>query len=166
MVETTRPATWDDLKTLAGYLNEAGVEYALIGGYAIAAHGYNRFSEDLDILVNPTRENTRKWVEALARLPDGATNELAGQDDLFEREGPYAVRINDEFTVDVMPSACGHPWSELSRYVTEVNVDGVSVKVLSLEGLLLTKEGMRLKDRADAAVLRAALEAIDKEPFQ
>lgn len=24
----------------------------------------------------------------------------------------YAVRVNDEFTVDVMPSACGHAWAE------------------------------------------------------
>jgi hypothetical protein len=116
MAEYTRPATWDDLKLVARHLNEAEVEYALIGGYAIAAHGYNRFSEDLDILVNPSKENARRWISALAKLPDGATKELLGQEDLFEREGPYAVRVNDEFTVDVMPSACGHPWDELKPY--------------------------------------------------
>jgi hypothetical protein len=38
VAEYTRPATWDDVKTLARLLNEAGVEYALVGGYAIAAH--------------------------------------------------------------------------------------------------------------------------------
>jgi hypothetical protein len=43
----------EDVKRLAQLLNEAGVEYALVGGYAIAAHGFNRFSEDIDILVNP-----------------------------------------------------------------------------------------------------------------
>jgi hypothetical protein len=51
--EYTRPATWEDVKNLARLLNEAGVQYALVGGYAIAAHGFNRFSEDIDILVNP-----------------------------------------------------------------------------------------------------------------
>ena len=30
-MEFTRPATWEDLKSLARYLDEAGVEYALIG---------------------------------------------------------------------------------------------------------------------------------------
>ena len=45
-MEYTRPATWEDVKTLARYLNESGTEYALGGGYAIAAHGFNRFSED------------------------------------------------------------------------------------------------------------------------
>src|SRR5204862_757651 len=108
VADFTRPATWDDLRVVAALLNAADVRYALIGGYAIAAHGYNRFSEDLDFLVEPSRENTRRWIAALSNLPDGACRELVGQDDLFEQEGEYAVRINDEFTIDIMPSACGH----------------------------------------------------------
>lgn len=47
MTEYTRPATWDDLKQVARYLNQSGVEYALVGGYAIAVHGLNRFTEDI-----------------------------------------------------------------------------------------------------------------------
>ncbi len=158
--EVTRPATWEDVKTLARLLADAGVRWALIGGYAIAAHGFVRLSEDVDILVDPSRENTRRWIDALTRLPDGATRELVGEDDLFEREGPYAVRVNDEFTVDVMPSACGHPWAVLAPYIEQRDVGGLVMPVLGLEGLLLTKEGARDKDRADAAVLRRALEAL------
>jgi hypothetical protein len=157
MTNTTRPATWDDLTLLAKQLNDKGARYALIGGYALAAHGYNRFSEDLDLLVDPSADNTLRWVEALASLPDGAAEELRGQADIFEREGNYAIRINDEITVDVMPSACGHSWHELSPHIIELVVDNVPLRVLSLEGLLLTKEGLREKDRADAAVIRRAL---------
>jgi hypothetical protein len=154
---TTRPATWEDVKQVAQLFDSAGVEYALIGGYAIAAHGYNRFSEDIDVLVNPSPENTQRWIRALAGLPDGATAALTGQNDIFQREGPYAIRINDEFTVDVMPAACGHGWNELKQFITRIDVDDVAICVLSLEGLLLTKEGVREKDRADAVVLRRAL---------
>ncbi|WP_437302143.1 nucleotidyl transferase AbiEii/AbiGii toxin family protein [Sorangium sp. So ce388] len=160
MAEYTRPATWEDVKLLARYLDEAGVRWALIGGYAIAAHGFVRFSEDVDILVDPSTENAKRWIAALSRLPDGATRELVGEEDVFEREGPYAIRVNDEFTIDVMPSACGHAWAELEPYVEERLIDGVRLRVLGLEGLLKTKEGMRDKDRADAAVLRAALDAL------
>jgi Nucleotidyl transferase AbiEii toxin, Type IV TA system len=64
VTEYTRPATWEDVKNLARLLNEAGVQYALVGGYAIAAHGFNRFSEDIDILVNPEADNSRRWVES------------------------------------------------------------------------------------------------------
>jgi len=160
VADFTRPATWDDLRIVAGLLNAANVRYALIGGYAIAAHGYNRFSEDLDLLVDPSSENTGRWIAALSNLPDGACRELAGQDELFQQEGEYAVRINDEFTIDVMPSACGHRFAELEQFIEERSLDGVRLPVLGLEGLLLTKEGMREKDRADRRVIEQALAAL------
>jgi hypothetical protein len=160
MAEFTRPATWDDLKLVARLLNEATVRYALIGGYAIAAHGYNRFSEDLDFLVDPSADNTRKWIAALSQLPDGACRELAGQEQLFQREGEYAIRINDEFTIDIMPAACGHRFEELKPHIEERELDGVRLPVLGLAGLLLTKEGMREKDRADRRVIEQALAAL------
>ncbi|HKY38531.1 MAG TPA: nucleotidyl transferase AbiEii/AbiGii toxin family protein [Polyangiaceae bacterium] len=158
----TRPATWEDLKLVARVLNQQGARYALIGGYAIAAHGYNRFSEDLDILVDPAPDNTRRWIAALSALPDGACRELVGQDDLFQRDGEYAIRINDEFTVDVMPSACGHGYAELAPHIEQRDIDGVQIPVLGLEGLLLTKEGMREKDRADRRVIEEALAALKR----
>jgi len=162
MVEATRPATWADLLGLARDLNAEGASYALIGGYAIAAHGYNRFSEDVDLLVDPSPPNTARWVRALAKLPDHAAAELQGDDEIFEREGHYAIRINDEFTVDIMPAACGHSWKELSPHIIQIEVEGVPLPVLSLQGLLLTKEGLRDKDKADRAVLLRALELLAK----
>lgn len=157
MAEYTRPATWNDVKTVVRLLNEAGVAYALVGGYALAAHGYVRFSEDVDVLVDPAPENARKWISALGRLPDGASSELIGEEDVFARTGPYAVRINDEFTIDVLPAACGHSWEELKQYIKEREIEGVKISVLGLEGLLLTKEGMRDRDRADRHVIETAL---------
>jgi Nucleotidyl transferase AbiEii toxin, Type IV TA system len=159
----TRPATWDDVKRVAELCELHGVSWALIGGYAIAAHGFVRFSEDVDILVDPSPENTERWILALSELPDHAARELAGQKDLFAREGHFALRINDEFTIDVMPAACGHSWHELEAHIEEREVDGVRLKVLGLEGLLLTKQGMRDKDRADRAVLARAIERLSKE---
>jgi hypothetical protein len=161
--EYTRPATWEDLKSVARYLAEEGVHYAVIGGYAIAAHGFNRFSEDLDLLVDPSPDNTARWIRALSRLPDGACRELAGEDDIFQREGPCAIRINDEFTVDVMAAACGHGWHELSVYIETIVIDEQPIPALGLRGLLLTKEGPRHKDRMDAAVLRDAIEALEQD---
>ncbi|MCL1825290.1 MAG: hypothetical protein FWG26_05005 [Betaproteobacteria bacterium] len=42
MDEYSRAATLNDLKLLLQSLNEHGIEYLLIGGYALAAHGYHR----------------------------------------------------------------------------------------------------------------------------
>jgi hypothetical protein len=157
--EYTRPATWDDLKTLVGYLKDAGVEYVLVGGYAVAAHGFNRFSEDIDILVNPSPDNSRRWIGALSRLPDGATRELLADTDVFAHDRLYAIRINDEFTVDVMPSVAGHTWEDMQPHVITIDIDDVPVRVLDLPGLLKTKQGARPKDRMDASVIEAAIAA-------
>jgi hypothetical protein len=62
-----------------------------------------------------------------------------------------------------MPSACGHSWAELAPHIEDFSLEGVPVKVLGLQGLLLTKEGMRDRDRADHRVLSAALERLKDE---
>lgn len=155
--EYTRPATWDDLKRLASLLNEAKADYALVGGYAIAAHGFNRQSEDIDLLVNPAVENSRRWIVALGQLPDQATLVLAQEPDVFADDKRYALRVNDEFTVDIMPSVAGHSWEEMRQYIETIDLDGVPLRVLNLEGLLLTKQGTRPKDQMDASILRQAL---------
>src|SRR5205823_3279677 len=62
MVERTRAATYDDLLHVIGLLEREHVEYALIGGYALALQGIVRLTEDIDILVEPTAENACRWV--------------------------------------------------------------------------------------------------------
>jgi hypothetical protein len=151
MDDRTRAATYQDVRRVAELLENEHVEYALIGGYALALQGIVRLTEDVDILVEPTLENARRWVRALSRLPDGAARELDGDDTLHEEL--YAIRINDEFTVDVMNSASGFTWRELVPYRTRIE----GMNVLSLEGLLRMKERGRLKDRADAEAIRVAL---------
>lgn len=163
MPEYTRPATWEDVKQLARYLEEAGADYAIIGGYALAAHGLVRFTEDVDVLVNPASANSRRWIVALSRLPDGAARELEASPDVFAEQERYAIRINDEITVDVLPSAAGHSWDELKHHVTELDIDGVRVKVLDLEGLLKTKEVPRPKDQADAEAIRRAIDLLKRK---
>ncbi|HEY5569051.1 MAG TPA: nucleotidyl transferase AbiEii/AbiGii toxin family protein [Gammaproteobacteria bacterium] len=160
MTEYTRPATWEDVKTIARYLDEAGAEYALVGAYAIAAHGFSRFSEDIDILVNPSAENSRRWILALSRLPDGAAAELAAESDVFADDKRYAIRINDEFTVDVMPAIAGQSWENMQRHVISMSIDDVPIRLLDLPGLLKTKQGLRPKDQMDAAVISEALKRL------
>ena len=139
------------MRRIAELLEAEHVEYALIGGYALALQGIVRLTEDVDILVEPTPENARRWVRALSRLPDGAAKELEGDETLHAEL--YAIRINDEFTVDVMNSASGLTWQDLLPYRTRIE----EINVVSLEGLLRMKEHGRLKDQADAEAIRHAL---------
>lgn len=151
MAERTRAATYEDVRRVVELLEREGARFALIGGYALALQGIVRLTEDVDILVEPTAENARRWVRALSELPDGAAKELAGDETLHEEL--YAIRINDEFTVDVMNSASGFTWNDLAPY--RVEIDGIPV--IGLEGLLRMKQNGRLKDQADAEMIRKAL---------
>lgn len=155
----TRPATWADVVNLASRLNRHAVRYVLVGGYALAAHGFTRITTDIDLAVAPDPDNSRRWVAALSELPDHAAAVLAGEADPFAGDYLHAIRINDEFTVDVMPIVAGVPFETLAAHTEILEIDHEPIRVLDLAGLLMTKQGVRPKDQADAALLRAALAA-------
>jgi predicted nucleotidyltransferase len=151
-----RPATIEDLKSVIRSLNENAVDYFLIGGYALFAHGYYRATTDIDILVAPDREQGARVIKALLVLPEGVSS---GIDPAWFDEGEN-IRVADEIIVDVMFNACGETTETLSRYAETVDLDGIPVRTLSLEGLLRTKQTVRDKDVMDRVVLQRALDAM------
>ena len=54
-----------DFRELLACLNARGVEYMIVGGYAVAFHGAPRFTGDLDVWVRPDAENARRVMAAL-----------------------------------------------------------------------------------------------------
>lgn len=152
----SRPATLEDLKLLLRSLNEHGADYLLIGGYALAAHGYQRATTDIDILVPGTPESGRRIRDALMVLPDEAAKDL--QPEWFS-EGEN-IRVADAFVVDLMLNANGETYDTLCRYAETIDLDGIPVRTISLEGLLRTKQTMRDKDQIDRIVIERALDVL------
>lgn len=159
MEEYCRPATLEDLKTLIASLNRQGVDYLLIGGYALFAHGYHRATTDIDVLVPATIDAGRKVREALMVLPDQAAKDI---DPAWFSEGEN-IRVADAFVVDIMLNACGETYETLKQYSETVDLDGLPIRTVNLEGLLRTKQTMRDKDVADRAVLGRALEVLQEQ---
>ena len=153
--EYARPATIADLKAVIRSLNENKVDYFLIGGYALFAHGYYRATTDIDILVPPTTEQAKRVIKALLILPERVSEQI---DPAWFEEGE-TIRVADEFIVDLLFNACGETNQTLARYAEIVDLDGIPVRTLSLEGLLLTKQTVRDKDVMDRVVLQKAIDA-------
>jgi len=86
--------------------------------------------------------------------------ELKGEDDPFEGDNLHVIRINDEFTVDVLPAVAGIPFPELERHIEWLDLEGERIPALDVPGLLKTKQGLRPKDRSDADVLRQAISSL------
>lgn len=158
MDEMARAATLEDLKALVRSLDAHGVDYLLIGGFALAAHGYLRATIDIDLMVAPTRDAGERMKAALMVLPDQAARDL--EPEWFE-EGEN-IRVGDAFIVDIMLNANGQTYDLLKRFAQTVDLGGVSVNTVSLEGLLLTKRTMREKDQQDCVVIERALAALDE----
>ncbi len=155
-------------------LEAHGVDYVLVGAYALQFNGIMRQTGDVDVLVADTPENNRRWIAALSRLPDGVVAELAGEDapfDVTDADGanafddePGVIRVADRYVVDVMPRACGLNLDDLRAHVCRVDNHGRTLNVLTLEGLRLVKQGVRPKDRMDLAMIETALAAIGERP--
>jgi hypothetical protein len=157
--ESARPASVDDLKFLLGVLNDHGVDYLLIGGYALHALGYQRATTDIDLMLRPTREQGERVRKALLLLPDKAATDLMPE---WFTEGE-AIRVADAFVVDLMFSACGETYESLQPYAMTIDFEGVPVRTLSLKGLLKTKQTSRDKDKLDRVVLERALKASERK---
>jgi predicted nucleotidyltransferase len=157
--QITRPATLEDLKTLLRSLNANGVDYLLIGGYALAAHGYQRATTDIDIIFPATAAAGQRVKDALMILPDRAAKEIEPQ--WFE-EGEN-IRVADAFVVDIMLNANGQTYDTLRRYSQTLDLDGIPVRTVNLEGLLLTKQTMRGKDASDRIVIERALAVVRQQ---
>jgi hypothetical protein len=73
------------------------------------------------------------------------------------------IGVADAFLVDVMLNACGETYDTLKQYAVTVDLEGIPVRTLSLEGLLRTKQTGRDKDGADRRILEQALELFRKQ---
>ena len=56
------------IETIVGSLNQAGVRYLVVGGLAVVAHGFVRFTADIDIVLDPNPAAMRRAIEALSAL--------------------------------------------------------------------------------------------------
>jgi hypothetical protein len=112
MDKFSRPAALDDLKLLLRPLNDHHVEYLLIGGYALAAHGYRRATTDIHVMVASTTQAGQRVKEALMVLPDQAAKDIEPE---WFQEGEN-IRVADVFVVDIMLNANGRTYDTLRPY--------------------------------------------------
>ncbi len=146
----------DALLRLLQRFQEEGVAYVLVGGHAVRLNGFNRNTEDIDILLPSSLENGRKVIKALSFLP--SSHELEEQWFAPPVGEPENIRVADELLIDLLFGANGQTYESLQDHIRTLNVEGVDIRTLDIEGLLKTKTDYRDKDRID----REALERLRK----
>jgi len=146
----------DALLDLLGRFQAEGVAYVLVGGHAVRLNGFNRTTEDIDILLPSSLENGRKVIKALSFL--SSSQELDEAWFAPPLNEPENIRVADTLLIDLLFAANGQTYESLQDHVRTLTVDGVDIQTLDIEGLLKTKTDYRAKDRID----REALERLRK----
>jgi len=136
-----------DFKEFLQCLNSHGAEYLLIGGHAVAYHGYPRATGDMDVWIAVNEANAQRVVNALKEfgfgVPDLST-QLILQKNRIIRMGVEPNRI------EILTGISGTNFSEVYPQRLIAQLDGVHVNVIPLEALKANKRASgRHKDLAD-----------------
>ena len=138
------------ISLLAAFL-AAKVEYAVVGGVAVNAHGYVRATNDLDLFIRPTEDNARAAFNALLGLGvplEGLTPADLLNDEENLRFGP------EEDHIDILASIGEMSFDRVWRNRVETQVEGLLVPFISKSDLIENKRQVgRLRDLADAEEL-------------
>jgi hypothetical protein len=143
-------------------LVRANVHFVVIGGYAVAAHGYERATRDVDIVFATDLENCERFASVLRRLdahvrvadlpaPDG---QITGE---WLASGGHFVFATAHGLLDALSWIAGLDHSTLdSRALTVELADGTELRVCSYEDLVSMKRvADRPRDREDLHELEA-----------
>jgi hypothetical protein len=137
---------------LLANLARAEVKFIVVGGVAVALNGFVRTTDDVDILIERSPENVARLLEALKSFGAGHARELSFAD-FDEAEG--AVRVVEDFPLDIFTIMRGHRYTELIGCVGQTEIGGAAIKFLNPDGLIRLKlDSAREKDQIDIAALR------------
>jgi predicted nucleotidyltransferase len=157
-------ASWPELRltALLRRLSEAAVDYVVVGGIAVAFQGYGRATKDLDITYARSRDNLDRLGRALqelhARLRGVAEEVPFVPDGRSLRRTMLLTLDTDEGALDLLVAPPGAPpYATLRARADVVTLDGVEVRIASLEHLLAMKRAAgRPLDLVDVEALEIA----------
>jgi hypothetical protein len=140
-----------DFKELLELFNVHRVKYLIVGGYALAYHGAPRYTGDIDLFVQPDRENALCILKALDEFGFGSVglNEEDFQlSDKVIQLGCPPVRI------DIITSISGVSWDQAYKRREKGEYGDVPVYYIGREDYILNKRSSgRKKDLADIEAL-------------
>lgn len=146
-----------DPPLLLAALNEGGVPFVVVGGFAVIANGYVRATEDLDVLVPASRDVAVRVRAVLERLeatqPDGSPIPPAKFD------GEHHIRaLTPHGLLDVIPEGeAPLTYCDLVEGAFEGTVEGHETRVAGLAHIVAMKRlANRLRDRDDLVNLEIA----------
>ena len=146
---------YEVVKRVLAALEREGVRYVVFGAAALNFHGLARFTEDLDLFIEPDGGNIERLKKALSSVFDDPEIEQISADDLL---GDYPavqyVPPSGTFHIDIL-TRLGGAFRYQDLEAVRLPLDEIAVSVASPATLhRMKRDTVRLKDKADAELLR------------
>lgn len=141
----------NDFREFIESLNEAGAEYLIVGGYAVALHGRPRYTKDLDVWVGQDPTNAARVIAALDLYGFGSLD-LTGED--FSKPD-YVVQLGyPPLRIDLITTIPGVDFNGAFHSRVIADVDGTPASFINADHLITNKRAAgRKQDLADAEQL-------------
>ncbi|PKL38852.1 MAG: hypothetical protein CVV44_08260 [Spirochaetae bacterium HGW-Spirochaetae-1] len=142
-------------------LEKEGVEYILIGGFAVVLYGLPRVTQDIDIFLKPSYDNIEKLKKVLSSLfDDDSIEEISA--DMLENYPVVRYGSPDGFNIDII-IRIGDMFKYSDIRFNIKNIEGHTVKIATVESLYrMKKDTVRPVDKSDAAFLMGLLKEEEK----
>ena len=140
-----------DYRDMVECLLREGVDFMLVGGYAVALHGWPRTTFDIDFWIMANPQNAKAVMRAITSF--GAP--LMGLTEAdFHKPGMVFQIGTEPQRIDIISAVDGLDYADAALRAVTMNVDGLEIKVVSLDDLIVNKRASgRPKDIADAVML-------------
>ena len=140
-----------DFEELLKLLEEHKIEYLIVGGYAVAFHGYPRFTKDIDIYYNVSPTNIQKLQKALLKF-GFTTKDIPAE--TFNTKGNIITFGVEPVRVDIINDISGIKFNDAWKKKVRGKYGKVEVNFISKIDLIKNKTSTsRLQDKADAEKL-------------
>ena len=138
-----------DFQDFIKCFNRHKVRYVLVGGYAVIYHGYNRSTGDLDIFVEATVANYNRIVQAFEEFKMPVFDMT--QSTFLNTESYEVFTFGvPPVSIDIITVLRGVTFDEAFTMSTNGLIDGITIRVLLKNGLLIAKKlSNRPKDLED-----------------
>jgi hypothetical protein len=142
-----RPPESADILRVLAQLARHRVEYVLLGGAAMALHGFPRMTKDIDLLLPRDPRNNSRLLKALAALEKELSLDVIPAKETLD--SAYSTSAEGELGIDLLFVAASKSFVDYRDHVIIRELDGVPVRLLDIDGMLMSKETGRPEDIPD-----------------
>jgi hypothetical protein len=145
-----------------GLLTRHGVRFLMVGGLAVAAHGRERYTKDLDIFVDPTERNARRLRDALVAFGFAKTARAWRR---LTQHYQVLTLGREPVRIDVLTSIAGISFRAAWKTRQLIRAGEVEIPVIGLDALRVNKAATgRTIDKLDLELLDEVSRVAKRRP--